>query len=70
MQFSAAHRTLQLPSIVHVENLENNRTLIVRVNDRGPFAHDRILDLSRRAAQLLGFEQKGTALVKVRLLEP
>ena len=67
---SAAHRTLQLPSIVHVENLENNRTLIVRVNDRGPFAHDRILDLSRRAAQLLGFEQKGTALVKVRLLEP
>ena len=67
---SAAHRTLQMPSIVLVENLENNRTLVVRVNDRGPFAHDRILDLSRRGAQLLGFEQKGTALVKVRLLEP
>ncbi len=65
---SAAHRTLPLPSIVRVTNLENGRALKVKVNDRGPFAHNRILDLSRRAAQLLGFEKKGTALVRVELL--
>lgn len=65
---SAAHRTLPLPSIVQVTNLENGRTIRVRVNDRGPFANDRILDLSRHGAQLLGFERKGTTRVRVKLI--
>ena len=65
---SAAHRTLPMPSLVRVTNLENGRTLNLRVNDRGPFAHGRIIDLSRRAAQLLGFERQGTARVRVRIL--
>lgn len=65
---TAAHRTLPLPSLVRVTNLENGRTLEVRVNDRGPFAHGRIIDLSRRAAQLLGIEQAGTAKVRVQVL--
>lgn len=67
-QVTAAHRTLPMPSIVRVTNLENGRSLVVRVNDRGPFAHSRILDLSRRAAQLLGMEQQGTAKVKVEIM--
>jgi peptidoglycan lytic transglycosylase len=65
---TAAHRTLPLPSIVRVTNLENGRALTVRVNDRGPFARGRIIDLSRRAAQLLGFQYKGTAQVRVEIL--
>ncbi len=65
---SAAHRTLPLPSMVRVTNLENGRAINVRVNDRGPFARGRIIDLSRRAAQLLGFEKRGTALVRVEIL--
>ena len=65
---SAAHRTLPMPSLVEVEHLGNKRRLVVRINDRGPFAHDRIIDLSRRAAQLLGFEQDGTAPVRVAIL--
>ena len=65
---SAAHRTLPLPSVVRVTNLENGRALNVRINDRGPFARGRIIDMSRRAAQLLGFEQKGTAMVRVEIL--
>lgn len=65
---SAAHRTLPMPSIVRVTNLDNGRTLNVTVNDRGPYAHGRILDLSRRAAQLLGFERQGTARIRVRIL--
>ncbi|MCC9622840.1 septal ring lytic transglycosylase RlpA family protein [Thalassospira sp. MA62] len=68
-EISAAHRTLPLPSIVQVTNLENGRSLKVRVNDRGPFAHGRIIDMSRRAAQLLGFEKKGTAKVLVEVVE-
>jgi len=67
-QISAAHTTLPLPSIVEVVNLENNRALRIRVNDRGPFAQGRIIDLSRRAAQLLGLERTGTARVRVRVL--
>lgn len=66
---SAAHRTLPLPSIVRVTNLENGRSLKVKVNDRGPFAKDRIIDVSRRTAQLLGFERQGTALVRVEIVE-
>ncbi len=68
-EISAAHRTLPMPSIVRVTNLENGRALVVRVNDRGPFAHGRIIDLSRRAAQLLGFYANGTARVRVENLE-
>jgi len=67
---TAAHRTLPMPSIVRVTNLENGRTLRVRVNDRGPFVRGRIIDLSRRAAQLLGFESPGTARVRVQILAP
>jgi len=67
---TAAHRTLPLPSLVRVTNLENGRTIELRVNDRGPFARGRILDVSRRAAQLLGFEQQGTARVRVEILAP
>jgi rare lipoprotein A len=65
---SAAHRTLPLPSVLRVTNLENGRALEVRINDRGPFAHGRIIDMSRRAAQLLGFERRGTARVRVQVL--
>lgn len=64
---TAAHPTLPLPSIVKVTNLDNGRVLAVRVNDRGPFHSKRIIDLSRRAAQLLGFYEAGTARVRVEI---
>ncbi len=67
---TAAHRTLPMPSWVEVTNLENGRKLVVRVNDRGPFAKERIIDLSRRSAQLLGVEQQGTARVHVKRIYP
>lgn len=67
-EVSAAHKTLPLPSIVRVTNLENGRSLVIRINDRGPFKPGRIIDLSRRAAQLLGTEQTGTAQVRVQIL--
>ncbi len=66
---TAAHRTLPMPSAVEVRNLDNGRTLTLRVNDRGPFVNDRIIDVSRRAAELLGFEVQGTARVRIRYLE-
>jgi len=66
---TAAHRTLPMPSIVEVTNLDNGRSIQLRVNDRGPYARDRILDVSRRAAQMLGFENTGTAHVRVQLLQ-
>lgn len=65
---TAAHKTLPMPSIVEVTNLENGRSLKLRVNDRGPFVAGRILDVSRRGAQLLGFQGQGTARVRVRVL--
>ena len=65
---SAAHKTLQLPSVVRVTSLENGRSLVIRVNDRGPFVRGRIIDLSRRAAELLGFTTDGTAMVHIRVL--
>ncbi len=69
-KISAAHRTLPLPSIVKVTNLENGKFLeSVRVNDRGPFARDRILDLSKEAAKELGFVNKGVTKVRVEILE-
>lgn len=68
-QISAAHKTLQLPCLVRVHNLDNGRVLDVRVNDRGPFYEGRIIDLSKRAAQLLGIFQKGLARVHIKVLE-
>ena len=65
---SAAHRTLPLPSVVRVTNLENGRSMVLRVNDRGPFSRGRIIDVSRRAAQLLGFQRNGTARVRVQIM--
>lgn len=65
---TAAHRTLPLPSFVRVTNLENGRSLILRINDRGPFARGRIVDVSRRASQLLGFHDNGTARVRVQIM--
>jgi rare lipoprotein A len=65
---TAAHPTLPLPSMVRVTNLDNGRSIAVRVNDRGPFKNGRIIDLSRRAAQLLGFEGTGTAKVLVEIM--
>lgn len=62
---SAAHKTLPIPSYVRVRNLENGRSVIVRVNDRGPFHGNRIIDLSYAAASKLGMAGKGTALVEV-----
>jgi rare lipoprotein A len=62
---SAAHPTLPLPSYVRVTNLADGRSLIVRVNDRGPYHADRIIDVSVKAAQLLGFHRSGTAWVRV-----
>lgn len=63
---SAAHPTLPMPSLVYVTNLENGRTLLLRVNDRGPYAKDRAIDVSKAAARYLGFETRGTARVRVR----
>ncbi|MDA1090468.1 MAG: septal ring lytic transglycosylase RlpA family protein [Proteobacteria bacterium] len=65
---TAAHRTLPMPSFVRVTNLENGRSLILKVNDRGPFARNRIIDISRRGAQLLGFHDAGTARVRVQIM--
>lgn len=65
---TAAHPTLPLPSIIKVTNLKNGKSQILRVNDRGPFAKNRIIDVSERAADLLGFKGKGTTEVKVELL--
>lgn len=62
---TAAHKTLPLPSYVKVRNLDNNREIIVRVNDRGPFLHNRLIDLSYVAAHKLGVVQTGTARVEV-----
>jgi rare lipoprotein A len=62
---SAAHPTLPLPSYVRVTNLANNRSIVVRVNDRGPYARDRLIDVSVKTAELLGFYGHGVARVKV-----
>ena len=69
-ELTAAHKTLPLPCIVEVTNLENGKKLKVRVNDRGPFVDGRIIDLSRRAAEKLGFDGKGLVKVKVKFVGP
>lgn len=66
---NAAHKYLPLPTFVQVTNLENNRRIIVRVNDRGPFVEGRIIDLSAGAAKKLGFYDKGTARVLVEAVD-
>ena len=67
--FTAAHKTLPLPSAVKVTNLENNISVILRVNDRGPFVNDRIIDLSSKAADILDLKRNGTGLVRVTVLK-
>ncbi len=67
---TAAHKTLPMPSYVEVANLDNGRRLTVRINDRGPFVDGRIIDLSRKSAQLLGVDGPGTARVRVRRVFP
>ena len=67
---TAAHPTLPLPSYVRVTDLENGRSLVVRVNDRGPFAHNRLIDVSSRVADMLGFRRQGTAKVRVDYIGP
>lgn len=68
--FSAAHRNLPLPSFARITNLDNGNSVVVRVNDRGPFHSDRLIDLSYAAAVKLGFREAGTANVEVRALDP
>jgi len=67
---SAAHKTLPLPSYVRVTNLDNGKSVVLRVNDRGPFYSDRIIDLSYAAAKKLGYAETGTARVKVEGIDP
>ena len=68
-QPSAAHKTLPIPSYARVTNLENGKSIVVRVNDRGPFHSDRIIDLSYAAAVKLGYMEQGTAQVEVEVME-
>ena len=67
--FTAAHKTLPLPSAVKVTNLENNISVVLRINDRGPFVNDRIIDLSSKAADILDLKRNGTGLVRVSILK-
>ena len=67
-ELTAAHRTLQMPSLVRVTNLDNGHSVIVRVNDRGPYARGRIMDVSSKAAGLLGMKGTGTAKVQLQVL--
>ncbi len=69
-KMTAAHKTLPIPSYVEVTNLENGRKVVVRVNDRGPFHPNRIIDLSYVAAKKLGIASSGTGLVEVRSIDP
>jgi rare lipoprotein A len=68
--FTAAHKSLPLPSFARVTNLDNGRSVVVRVNDRGPFHEGRVIDLSYAAAVKLGITQRGTGRVEVRALKP
>ncbi len=67
-KLTAAHKTLPIPSAVKVTNLKNNKSLIVRINDRGPFVNDRIIDLSYQSAKKLNLLKSGTGFVRVQLL--
>lgn len=70
LAMTAAHRTLPLPTYVQVTNLRNGLRIIVKVNDRGPFEKNRLIDLSYVAAKKLGMADRGTALVEVKALDP
>lgn len=65
---TAAHPTLPMPSMVKVTNMRNNKSVIVRVNDRGPFSKSRVIDVSEKAAEALGFKGQGTTIVRIQLL--
>lgn len=67
---TVAHPTLPIPSLAYVTNLDTGRTVLVRVNDRGPYAHNRIIDLSRMTARVLGMEQQGVGRVRVQYAGP
>uniref|UniRef100_UPI00351AE81E septal ring lytic transglycosylase RlpA family protein n=1 Tax=Endozoicomonas sp. Mp262 TaxID=2919499 RepID=UPI00351AE81E len=69
-KMTAAHKTLPLPSYVKVTNLENNRSVVLRVNDRGPFKDDRLIDVSYVAAKKLGFANSGVSKVKIEGIDP
>lgn len=66
---TAAHKTLPLGTVVKVTNLQNSKSVFVRINDRGPYVKGRVIDLSTKAAQMLGYKNKGTAKVKIEVLE-
>jgi len=67
---TAAHRSIEFGTMIEVTNIENNKSVVVKVNDRGPFVSGRILDLSYRAAQELDMIANGVAKVKIRILKP
>src|SRR5207245_97250 len=67
---SAAHPTLPMPCYARVTNLANGRSIVVRVNDRGPYAKDRVIDLSSKTAELLGYKSHGVASVRVEYVGP
>ncbi|MDW8295461.1 MAG: septal ring lytic transglycosylase RlpA family protein [Raineya sp.] len=67
-KFTAAHRTLKFGTMVKVTNLKNNRSVIVKINDRGPFAHNRIIDISQAAAQEIDMLKTGTAQVRIEVV--
>ncbi|MDB2384834.1 septal ring lytic transglycosylase RlpA family protein, partial [Endozoicomonas sp.] len=69
-KMTAAHKTLPLPSYVKVTNLDNNRSVVLRVNDRGPFHGNRLIDVSYVAAKKLGFAEDGTSNVKIEGIDP
>ncbi len=69
-KLTAAHKTLPLGTIVKVTNAQNNKSVFVKINDRGPFIKGRIIDLSTKAAELLGYRNKGTAYVKIEIIKP
>ncbi len=69
-KLTAAHKTLPLGTIVKVTNAQNNKSVFVKVNDRGPFVKGRIIDLSTKAAEILGYRNKGTCYVKIEIVKP
>ncbi len=69
-RLTAAHPTLPLPSYAKVTNINNGKTIVVRINDRGPFVGPRIIDLSKQSASALGFKRQGTATVRVQYIGP
>ncbi len=69
-KFTAAHKTLKFGTLVKVTNLKNNKTTVVKINDRGPFIKGRIIDVSQAAAKQLGFHSQGIAKVKIEVVAP